>query len=722
MLPRPGSSLNGRRPLPASGPQRQLMRQPSQVRIALPFIPSQDVPVDVKPFNVPSKQSLAAEFTRTIGFFAGRETEDNWVQRERAIGLYRGIVWGNAATELRDALVSQLKEHIHSILHAVSSLRTSLSGFAMGLCDDIAARLGPHGGGLFDPIVDALFKQCAQTKKIGAQRASKSLTAAYQAFPLRTKGLEQLRLRISEKSAVLRLAVVTACTGIVRSHGAHIDPSDRRNADLFAPLIEIAKTGLTDAQPSVREPARELFWELHSLFEAHTNRVLSELPDHVAVSLNRDRAKYARAVSSDGHHRSPNNRPPSVPPLARTPSGARGRAPGSRASFESTRESLTPGIISAVAGHNPQHSPLTGQVSLASGHSAGLLSTAQESVNPPARNPACSLEAADEAEEANDDVDSVMFVESSPANKPHMRIKELRTPVRERMSLGLIDFSKMEIGPSLLDIGSAPERVVEAAALEVTEPESCLESERHDTTTATPRESQATAVMPDSIEHSLILAASDQPTACIDTSESKSPAKIASSQVLTPDKTPRMSPSLHTSTGSSSVASTAAFPAQFVTPRTQSARYWNGPLEAAPPSLQRQTTAESPMAADTPQRLNKVELCLRRLTDNSGVNEALFRCLARFAKEESSTVWMGEAQGGRAYLDRILGACLGWLQNPAEGRDAVFTKDSCFDVLRVLVRRKSQYFTLDAARRLLLEVLRNRFFESTILSGSAEDV
>ncbi|KAJ2371340.1 suppressor of tub2 mutation, partial [Coemansia sp. RSA 2611] len=539
------------------------MRQPSQVRIALPFIPSQDVPVDVKPFNVPSKQSLAAEFTRTIGFFAGRETEDNWVQRERAIGLYRGIVWGNAATELRDALVSQLKEHIHSILHAVSSLRTSLSGFAMGLCDDIAARLGPHGGGLFDPIVDALFKQCAQTKKIGAQRASKSLTAAYQAFPLRTKGLEQLRLRISEKSAVLRLAVVTACTGIVRSHGAHIDPSDRRNADLFAPLIEIAKAGLTDAQPSVREPARELFWELHSLFEAHTNR---------------------------------------------------------------------------------------------------------ESVNPPARNPACSLEAADEAEEANDDVDSVMFVESSPANKPHMRIKELRTPARERMSLGLIDFSKMEIGPSLLDIGSAPERVVEAAALEVTEPESCLESERHDTTTATPCESQATAVMPDSIEHSLILAASDQPTACIDTSESKSPAKIASSQVLTPDKTPRMSPSLHTSTGT-----------------------------------------------DTPQRLNKVELCLRRLTDNSGVNEALFRCLARFAKEESSTVWMGEAQGGRAYLDRILGACLGWLQNPAEGRDAVFTKDSCFDVLRVLVRRKSQYFTLDAARRLLLEVLRNRFFESTIL-------
>ncbi|KAJ2291242.1 hypothetical protein IWW55_005984, partial [Coemansia sp. RSA 2706] len=363
-----------------------------------------------------------------------------------------------------------------------------------------------------------------------------SLTAAYQAFPLRTKGLEQLRLRISEKSAVLRLAVVTACTGIVRSHGAHIDPSDRRNADLFAPLIEIAKTGLTDAQPSVREPAREL------------------------------------------------------------------------------------------------------------------------------------LEAADEAEEANDDVDSVMFVESSPANKPHMRIKELRTPARERMSLGLIDFSKMEIGPSLLDIGSAPERVVEAAALEVTEPESCLESELHDTTTATPCESQVTAVMPDSIEHSLILAASDQPTACIDTSESKSPAKIASSQVLTPDKTPRMSPSLHTSTGT-----------------------------------------------DTPQRLNKVELCLRRLTDNSGVNEALFRCLARFAKEESSTVWMGEAQGGRAYLDRILGACLGWLQNPAEGRDAVFTKDSCFDVLRVLVRRKSQYFTLDAARRLLLEVLRNRFFESTIL-------
>ncbi|KAJ1823770.1 hypothetical protein LPJ73_009372, partial [Coemansia sp. RSA 2703] len=88
----------------------------------------------------------------------------------------------------------------------------------------------------------------------------------------------------------------------------------------------------------------------------------------------------------------------------------------------------------------------------------------------------------------------------------------------------------------------------------------------------------------------------------------------------------------------------------------------------------------------------------------------------------SNSSWVSEEAGGSGYLDRILRACLCWLQAPVENRDTVFTKDSCFDVLRVLVRRKSQYFTLDTARLLLLEVLRNRFIESTILSGSAEDV
>ncbi|KAJ1768486.1 suppressor of tub2 mutation [Coemansia sp. D1744] len=733
LLPRPASSLNSRRAPPAFGPRRQLVRQPSQVRIAPAFAPSQTVPIDVKPFNVPSKQSLAAEFSRTIGFFAGRETEDNWVQRERAVGLYRGIVWGNAALEFRDVLVSQLKEHIHQIMQAVGSLRTSLSSFAMGLCDDIALRIGPHAGTLFDAIVDALLKQCSQTKKIGAQRASKSLTIAYQSFPLRAKSLEQLRLRITEKSAVLRLAVVMVCTGIVRSHGPFIDPSDRRNTEIFVHLTDVVKAGLTDAQPSVREPSRELFWELYSVSEVHGKKVLAELPDSVGVSLHRDRAKYARSMSNSSQQpsqHSPDTRSPSVLPISRTPSGTRGQLPSGRASFGSARESMMPSM-SALVTHSPQRS-LDDQIGLAGDYEVNGSTS---------RDPICSLDEADEVS-SNADTDSVVFVELSPTHKPHMRVKDLRTSVKERMSLGLIDFRNMDIGPSLMDIGSEPERILEPDMANVAGID-MAKSDAPNMVSITPMESQATTVMTDSMDHSLVLTdgdrsavffAVDSERAADDVTSSTKPYQLfdqnhidlapstAPGQALTPAKTPRMSPSLGMSTRNSGAGSMTTLTGQFVTPRTQSARYWNGPLGAVPSSLHRSPVAESPLPAEMPQRLNMVEICLQRLAENTGVNEALFRSLARFAKEESSTVWMDEAQGGQAYLGRILDACLRWLQNPAEGRDAVFTKDSCFDVLRVLVRRKSQYFSLDTARRLLLEVLRNRFFESTILSGSAEDV
>ncbi|KAJ2631449.1 suppressor of tub2 mutation [Coemansia sp. RSA 1290] len=696
LMSRPTSSLNGHRPH-QFGQRRQLTRQSSQVRIMPTFAPSQELPAEVKPFNVPSRQSLVAEFTRTIGCFAGRETEDNWVQRERAIELYRGIVWGNAAIELREALVGQLKEHIHSILNAVLSLRTSLASHSMSLCDDIAVRLGPHASILFDHIVDALFKQCMQTKKIGAQRASKSLTVAYQNFPLRLKSLEQLHLRISEKSTVLRLAVVTASIGVLRSHGPYIDPADRRSTEAFMYLANITKAGLMDAQPTVREPSRELFWELYMASEASATKLMSELPSNIAASVERDRLKYTRRQQAPSLRSSPHSQPPPSLPMSRTPSSTRDRLSGGRSSF--TRESRTPSIMSVVANQTPQRSPAIGCVSVSSDDvDVGPNST---SILHP------TLDSADEDE---------IVVDPSPTHKPRLRVKELRSPVKERMSLGLIDFSNMDIGSSLLDISAKPTRVVDNS----TTPNQPKSSAEESPLQSTPAESQATTVMADSMEHSLVLPAKSQPAETPDKPADDTPK----TPVLLSEDLSRVSLSPRMSTQASSFvfAEAAAISGQIATPHTQTARYWHGPLETTPISLHRQPVNESPLPAGTPQKLSKVELCLQRLADNRDVNEALFRSLARFAKEESSTVWMDEAHGGHAFLDRILDACLKWLQNPAEGRDVVFIKDSCFDVLRVLVRRKSQYFTLEAARRLLLEVLRNRFFESTILSGSAEDV
>ncbi|KAJ2402946.1 suppressor of tub2 mutation [Coemansia sp. RSA 2559] len=725
--------------------RQPVQRQTSHTRIPETFTPGKDAPVGVKVHNVPSKSSLAVEFSRTIGCFTGRETEDNWVLREKAIGLYRGIVWGNAATEFCDELVSLLKENIHELFKGVESLRTSLSSQAMGLCEDIAIRLGPHASLIFDVIVDALLRQCAQTKKIGAQRASKSLEVVYQHFPLRPKGVETLKQRMSDKSATLRLAIVSACGAVLRSHRTHLGMSDRRSADVLIAIGDTVKAGISDSQPSVREASRELFWELHTTSALHAKKLLAGFPDSIHVALNRDKAKYVHTDqdSSSMHQAMHDARPVSEASVFRPASSSYGRQPPLRPSFSSSRESMAPSLMSLVSGGSPQRSVSSGRLTTADPTPTNT--QAVSSIGPNRLDERDEMEpvfttAAHDDENVEED-ESIIFAESAKPYAPHGHIRGLETPVKARMSLGLIDFSQMDVDTSLADINTPPRC---APPLLGEKPQEATNG--HDGVYGSYEESQATVVTADSAMDEISSQMSNLPlqTDHRDGSDmsvdgypghrnknDQVPDQLGTrslpskAQTITPEHSPGMSPQMQSRLGSMhtghSIVQNSFHP--MVTPRTQTARYWHGPMEPmAMGSLNREPVIESPMPADTPQRLTKIASYLSRLEANNEVDESLFRGLARFAKEESSGVWPDEESGGNGYLGRILRACLLWLQNPVENRDTVFTKDSCFDVLRVLVRRKSQYFTLENSRILLLEVLRNRFFESTILSGSAEDV
>ncbi|KAJ2685468.1 suppressor of tub2 mutation [Coemansia spiralis] len=757
------SSLSNNRSSHALNPRNPFTKQPSQQRLPEPFVPSRAVPSGVRVHNVPSKQSLASEFLHTVEAFGGRETEDNWIRRERAISLYRGIVWGNAAIEFGDELVGYLKDNMLDVFKVVNSLRTSLSASAMCLCEDIAMRLGPHASPLFDTIVDTLVIQCAQTKKISAQRAAKCMEVVFHYFPLRAKAVDALRMRMQDKSAILRQAVVATCTSILRSHGYQLGAIDRRYVDTLAYIGEVVGIGVVDAQPLVREAARELFWALHYVSESQATKLLATLPESTRTAISRDQLRYSRDHSAgEQHHGISAGRSMSAASTDRSPAAPQHRLPAMRTSFSSNQESPVPSLMSVVTDHSPQRSPRAmhsgrGATPLYSnsphqGHSGVSLATIEQGDR--LEDVKGTEMRAASGERCNIDCDDlVALAQRGSENHLHMRVNGLKAPAQARMSLGLIDFSQMEIGASLSDVRTPPSRsmlsgqpsVVQSlvpnitrGSLDADAPVLAPGLEQEEALDYGHVESQATAVTAESANLSTTPSSSSQlveSTQADSDDSSGNTSRLGKAggfelettrdlgQILTPDRTPLMTPSPRNGPAKLSPAAAPAFRSQFVTPRTQTARYWHGPIDSLPPvSGPRLLAAESPMPAETPQRLGKVERYLQHLASNDDVDEALFRSLARFAKEESSNVWLDEAKGGCGYLDRILQACLGWLQNPAESRDTVFAKDSCFDVLRVLVRRKSQHFSLDTSRRLLLEVLRNKFFESTILSGSAEDV
>ncbi|KAJ2617047.1 suppressor of tub2 mutation [Coemansia sp. RSA 1804] len=740
-LPKMTSSLSNHSSSNIPSTRRPIQRQGSHTQAFEAFIPGNDVPFGVKIYNVPSKTSLAGEFSRTVGCFAGRETEENWNQREKAVCLYRGIIWGNAAVEFHGDLATLLKEHIHELLKAVESLRTSLSSHAMGLCEDISIRLGPHVSTIVDVIVDALLKQCAQTKKIGAQRASKSLEVVYRHFPLRPKAIDTLRLRMSDKSATIRHAIVTVCSTVLRSHRTQLGLPDRRNTDVLTTIGGVTKAGVSDSQPSVREASRELFWELYMTSALHANQISVGFPDNIRAALNRDKARYVLSDKCANlmNQTLQDNRPTSAASTFRPASRTYGRPAPLRPSFSSSRESITSGLMSVASGNSPQ-GPASSERLMTYDSTLVDVQIASSPIGP---------DKLDERDEGNNEEnEGIVPAEITELHISRGNIRGLETPVKARTSLGLIDFNQMDAGRLPMDNNTPSKRFPGFSTEGAKEKPVAEAADGNNMMDVVFEESQATTIAVDPAVDDIASQMSTLPihTDCKSSSDEMcvdeplnhtskedpsmdpfgtSKGLSAKAQTITPEQSPgmlpRMQPRFNGLHAATSIAQNAY--QHMVTPRTQTARYWHGPLEpAAADALNRQPVIESPMPADTPQRLTKIAGYLSRLEANNEVNEALFRSLARFAKEESSGVWSDKDNGGHGYLGRILSACLMWLQKPAESRDTVFTKDSCFDVLRVLVRRKSQYFTLENARLLLLETLRNRFFESTILSGSAEDV
>ena len=77
---------------------------------------------EVKIVYIASRKDLEHEFKNMAVHFEGKETEHNWVAREKAIFEIRGMLKGGVHNEYRGAFVSELKSVQDGLVKAVSLL------------------------------------------------------------------------------------------------------------------------------------------------------------------------------------------------------------------------------------------------------------------------------------------------------------------------------------------------------------------------------------------------------------------------------------------------------------------------------------------------------------------------------------------------------------------------------------------------------------------------
>lgn len=124
-----GKSESGRSDASSSSPPAAIRRPPAPAPPSLlASLPSAAFPTDpttvhapgeIQPVYIASERDLAAEFEGMKAGFEGKETEHNWMVRDRSVARIRGMLLGNVVEGYREGLLTGVKSVQDGIIKTV---------------------------------------------------------------------------------------------------------------------------------------------------------------------------------------------------------------------------------------------------------------------------------------------------------------------------------------------------------------------------------------------------------------------------------------------------------------------------------------------------------------------------------------------------------------------------------------------------------------------------
>lgn len=263
---------------------------------------------------VNTARELDTMFQEMLPPFEGRESEQNWAARERAITKLRQLIRGNAIRDYPQNFFAGIKLLMDGILKGMSSLRTTLSCNGMQLVKDLSMLAGAGlDATMVEFLLSTLVRLCAGTKKITAQTGFVSTATLLANVPFSAKVLHHIWLASQDKNVQPREYASGWIRVILESH---IDQKNYMEhsgcVDTFEKCI---RKGVTDANPKVRENMRVTFWKFAAIWPARAAALLATLEGSNRTLLEK--------ANPDGNRPASAASTASVPRTASTTSTAR---------------------------------------------------------------------------------------------------------------------------------------------------------------------------------------------------------------------------------------------------------------------------------------------------------------------------------------------------------------------------------------------------------------
>lgn len=215
--------------------------------------PTEAVPMD--PIHIYTQRELDGIFSDMAPPFEGRETEQNWLARDKNTTKLRRILMGNAPSEFPAAFLAGIKALLDGILKVANTLRTTMSTNGCQLVQELAKTLGHAIDPWVEILLQSFIKMCAATKNIAAQNGNVTVEAILSHVTYNSRILQHVSFAAQDKNVQPRSHSASWVKILIRKHKAHIEHSGGLDS-----LEKIIRKGVTDANPKVREAYRSTYW------------------------------------------------------------------------------------------------------------------------------------------------------------------------------------------------------------------------------------------------------------------------------------------------------------------------------------------------------------------------------------------------------------------------------------------------------------------------------
>jgi CLIP-associating protein 1/2 len=210
---------------------------------------------------VDSNREIDEMVRNMLPHFEGRETEQNWVSREKSTATLRRLTRGNAPQAYSQHYLAAIKTLLDGILKVVNSLRTTLSNGGCLLLQDIARTCGPGIDHMVEVLMQNLIKLCAGMKKIASQNGNATVDVILENVTYTPRILQHVWFACQDKNVQPRLYATGWLKTLIIRQSRHKGSLEHGGG---LELIEkCIKKGLSDANPGVREGMRGTFWTFH---------------------------------------------------------------------------------------------------------------------------------------------------------------------------------------------------------------------------------------------------------------------------------------------------------------------------------------------------------------------------------------------------------------------------------------------------------------------------